>query len=258
MSQSPTIIEVKNPHSILAALETRPEAVTALSISSFDAREDESSATVWKKIAELGRKHGISSASSAKSSNRDSRDFKRSKPLDGRIGHSFAMIRAKESLPIEKLIRSGDSDAHRVWVALDCIQDPHNLGAIFRTASFLGIAGIIMTLERSSPLTGVSYDVSSGGIEALPFSIVPNLKQAIEKAKDSGVWVLGTSEHAPQSLEKIDRDRSWLVVFGNEEKGLRRLTLESCDMVCKIPQLGRVDSLNVSVAAGIVLSHLKF
>lgn len=255
---STALIEVKNPHSILATLEARPDAIASLSISSFDSRDDEGSASVWRKVADLGRKHGISAASAQKQAGRDSRDFKRTKPNDGRVGHSFAMIRPKESLPVEKLIRPTDSNAHRIWIALDCIQDPHNLGAIFRTASFLGIAGVVMTLERSSPLTGASYDVSSGGIEALPFSIVPNLKQAIEKAKDAGLWVLGTSEHAQQSLESIDRDRSWLVVFGNEEKGLRRLTLESCDVTCKVPRFGKVDSLNVSVAAGIVLSHLKF
>lgn len=255
---STSLVEVKNPHSILATLEARPEAVVSLSVSSFDSRDDEGFASIWKKVAELGRKHGISAISSAKQGARDSRDFKRSKPNDGRIGHSLAMIRPKESLPIEKLIRSVDSSNHRIWIALDCIQDPHNLGAIFRTASFLGVAGVIMTLERSSPLTGVSYDVSSGGIEALPFSIVPNLKQAIEKAKDAGLWVLGTSEHAKQSLAAVDRDRSWLVIFGNEEKGLRRLTLESCDVTCTVPRFGKVDSLNVSVAAGIVLSHLKF
>jgi 23S rRNA (guanosine2251-2'-O)-methyltransferase len=140
---------------------------------------------------------------------------------------------------------------------LDSLQDPQNLGAIFRSASFFGVKGIIMTTERSAPMTSVVYDISCGGVESLPFVQAINLQRAFEKAKDAGLWILGTSEHAKESLKKIQNDRPWLVVVGNEEKGIRRLTEESCDIVCTIPGAGKgVTSLNVSVATGVMLSHL--
>jgi 23S rRNA (guanosine2251-2'-O)-methyltransferase len=144
-----------------------------------------------------------------------------------------------------------------VWLALDSLQDPQNLGAIFRSASFFGVKGIIMTTERSAPMTSVVYDISCGGVESIPFVPVINLQRAFEKAKESGLWILGTSEHARDSVKKIESDRPWLLVVGNEEKGIRRLTEESCDMMCTIPTHSKgVTSLNVSVATGILLSHL--
>lgn len=247
-------IEVKNPHSILMSLESRPGSVTRIQISPSEQRES-GAASVWKKIEQLARsqKIPIGSLSLDKQAHGKKKNFE---SKEGRIGHSFAMIRPKESVPIEKLLQNVSDKLHRVWVALDSIQDPHNLGAIFRTASFFGVAGVILTDDRTAPISGVAYDASCGGIEALPFSRVTNLKQAIEKAKQAGLWVLGTSEHAEAKPSGVSLDRSWLVVFGNEQKGLRRLTLESCDLVCAIPRHGRVDSLNVSVATGIVLSSL--
>jgi 23S rRNA (guanosine2251-2'-O)-methyltransferase len=83
-----------------------------------------------------------------------------------------------------------------------------------------------------------------------------NLQRAFEVAKDKGLWILGTSEHAKDSLDKIKVDRPWLLVLGNEEKGMRRLTEERCDVVCKISPKGSVTSLNVSAAASILISHL--
>ncbi len=83
-----------------------------------------------------------------------------------------------------------------------------------------------------------------------------NLQRAFEVAKENGLWILGTSEHAKESLRTIDRDRPWLLVLGNEEKGMRRLTEEACDVLCQIPPQGQVTSLNVSVAAGIFISRL--
>lgn len=249
------MIEVKNPHSILAALESRPGSVQKLQISLSDEKGD--SQSIWKKILELASSQKVPVHKGAGSGSRSGGKDKDSSQ-GGRVGHSFAMLRPKESVPVEKLFQSVNAQNHRVWIALDSLHDPHNVGAIFRTASFLGVAGVLMTEERSAPLSGVAYDVSCGGIEALPFAQIVNLKQGLEKAKDSGLWILGTSEHSQGALKDVHLDRSWLVVFGNEEKGLRRLTLESCDLVCSVPRQGRVDSLNVSVAAGIVLSRLTF
>ncbi|MCC7440021.1 MAG: RNA methyltransferase [Bdellovibrionales bacterium] len=131
------------------------------------------------------------------------------------------------------------------------------MGAIFRTAAFFGVKGILLTQERSAPLTGTAYDVASGGMEHVPFAIHNNLSRALDAAKDADLWILGTSEHAKESLSTLKKDRSWLVVVGNEETGIRRLTQERCDLVCSIPGSGAVTSLNVSVAAGILVAHFS-
>src|SRR3954470_18853888 len=101
------------------------------------------------------------------------------------------------------------------------------------------------------------YDVASGGVEEVPFTLQTNLQRGFEIAKEAGLWILGTSEHAKEDLAKVERDRAWLLVLGNEEKGMRRLTEESCDVLCGIlPRSEGVTSLNVSVAAGIAIAAL--
>lgn len=172
----------------------------------------------------------------------------------GRTSSNVAYVRALDGLSLENLYRA--EPKRGVWLALDCIQDPHNLGAIFRAAAFFGVQGIVTTQDRSAPLSAVAYDVASGGLEVVPFSVQTNLSRAIEHAKKHDMWVLGSSEHAPLDVAEVDRDRRWLLVIGNEEKGLRRLTTENCDMLCSIPCSGGVTSLNAAVATGVLLSHL--
>ena len=158
---------------------------------------------------------------------------------------------------MERMWSGVDGDTRGLWLALDCLQDPQNLGAIFRAAAFFGVKGIVMTTERSAPMTATVYDIACGGVEEVPFVQTINLKQALDKAKEAGLWILGTSEHAKEPLSKVGKDRPWLMVLGNEEKGMRRLTEESCDVLCSIPHAGTgVTSLNVSVAAGILIQHL--
>ena len=119
-----------------------------------------------------------------------------------------------------------------------------------------GVQGIVLTQERSAPLTGTVYDVASGGVEHVPFSMQVNLQRAFEKAKEAGLWILGASEHAHDDVRTVSRDRPWLLVIGNEEKGMRRLTEEACDVLCKISPAGPVTSLNASVAASILIARL--
>jgi 23S rRNA (guanosine2251-2'-O)-methyltransferase len=145
--------------------------------------------------------------------------------------------------------------SHPLFLALDCLHDPHNVGAIFRTAAFFGAAGIVVTRDRSAPLNATVYDVASGGMEVVPFSVQTNLRRALDAAKECGVWVLGTSEHAETDFTAIPLDRPWLLVVGNEETGLRRLTAEHCDMTCRIAARSTVTSLNVSVATGILIAR---
>jgi 23S rRNA (guanosine2251-2'-O)-methyltransferase len=248
---------IKNPHSILAALKTRPKEVLDISLPK-DKVDD-----VWDEIATLAEKNrirvgaGSPSGPSRQETRRGGGAARVEPKFGGRESAHGATIKAKSPSSIEVLFSGVTESTRGVWLALDSLQDPQNIGAIFRSAAFFGIKGIVLTTERSAPITSTVYDIASGGVEAVPFVQVINLQRAFEKAKDAGLWILGTSEHAKESVKKLKNDRAWLLVMGNEEKGLRRLTEESCDMMCTIPDAGAgVSSLNVSVATGILLSHL--
>lgn len=243
--QAPGHLTLRNPHSVLATLEARPADVLDVRLPG------EAGSKAWREVAERARARGIrvhslEAGTAARTAERER--------AGGRAG-AEADIRPRLPESLASLFadaRSGDR-----WIALDGVQDPHNVGAIFRTAAFFGVRGVITTADRAAPLSAVVYDVASGGVEAVPHAIETNLRRALETAKAAGVWVLGSSEHAAKPLGEMPRDRPWLIVLGNEETGLRRLVLESCDEVCAVPPNGSVvTSLNVSVTAGILIATL--
>jgi len=248
-----SLIRLKNPHSALAVLETRPEDFQQIVLPYTNA----SGGDAWDKVIQIAKQKRISISTSAPKAQQPARGS-RADPGESRANSIEALVKEREPLSAEELFENAREkrEGKGLWLALDSLQDPHNMGAIFRAAAFFGIEGIMITQERSVPLTGTVYDVASGGVEYVPFTMQINLQRGFELAKDAGLWILGTSEHAESDLKKIDRDRPWLLVFGNEEKGMRRLTQESCDLLCKIFPQGKVTSLNVSVAAGICISHL--
>jgi len=141
---------------------------------------------------------------------------------------------------------------------LDSIQDPHNLGAIFRTAECAGIDGIIVTTNQSSPITETVEKISAGAVSYLKICKVSNLAQTIERLKKEGFWIVGsllTSES--KNYTDIDFKMPLAVIVGNEEKGIRKLVAENCDFLAKIPMMGKINSLNVSVATGILLFEVN-
>ncbi|MBT5020693.1 MAG: 23S rRNA (guanosine(2251)-2'-O)-methyltransferase RlmB [Planctomicrobium sp.] len=237
-------VRLMNPHSVLAVLEHRPQDVMEVHASTSK------SSDAWKHVAATAKNFRISVREPIARNNRKSRQADDS----GRVGTTYAIVREKPAVTLDELF--ADESKRGVWLALDRLQDPHNVGAVFRTAGFFGIKGIILTQDKSAPITGTVYDTAAGGVETVPIVLQTNLVRALEVAKKSDMWVLGSSEHAEMSLAEVDRDRRWLVVIGNEEKGLRRLTQENCDQICQIPPVGNVTSLNVSVAAGIMMSTL--
>ncbi|MBI2712061.1 MAG: 23S rRNA (guanosine(2251)-2'-O)-methyltransferase RlmB [Bdellovibrio sp.] len=253
------LISIRNPHSVEAVLRTRPKDVQRIQLAGRGIHAS------WERVESLAKELKIP-LSFGGGSEKDFRSIgrgpkgnpKNSNDDPGRQGGSHAMVQEKTGVPLEELFQGAASrkNGHGLWLALDQIQDPHNLGAIFRSAAFFGVQGIILTQERSAPLSNAVYDVASGGVEYVPFVVQPNLKQALDYAKKAGVWVLGTSEHASDTLNTVGKDRPWLVVLGNEETGLRRLTEESCDVLCRIPASGSIGSLNVAVSAGILISTL--
>ncbi len=236
---------VRNPHSVLAALKTRPKDV-------LEVRVPPTPEEAWAQVAALAKKCGVRvmSAQSSKGA--------KNPQNDGRTSGSEAHLKEREPMAWEEILpESADEAKNGLWLALDQVQDPHNVGAIFRAAGFFGVKGILMTQDRSAALTSAVYDVACGGVEAVPFAVIPNLQHGFEVAKERGLWLLGTSEHAKADFKSIEKDRAWLLVLGNEEKGMRRLTEEACDVTCSIKPAGDgVTSLNVSVAAGIFISKL--
>jgi 23S rRNA (guanosine2251-2'-O)-methyltransferase len=237
---------LKNPHSIIAALETRPQDVFEVRLERHGATEP------WRRVAELAHAHGLAVRESP--GPRAASQRRETHGQSQRAGGSEATVRERQGVDLEPLFAVGEGPG--LWLGLDQLQDPHNVGAIFRTAAFFGVRGIVLTKDRSAPLTAAVYDVASGGMEHVPFSVQTNLSRAMDLAKQQGMWVLGASEHAETDVSAIDRDRRWLVLVGNEERGLRRLTLERCDELCRLTPRGPITSLNVSVATGVLIAAL--
>jgi 23S rRNA (guanosine2251-2'-O)-methyltransferase len=134
---------------------------------------------------------------------------------------------------------------------LDGVQDPHNLGACLRVADGAGAHAVIAPKDRSVGLTPAAIKVASGAAESVPYIVVTNLARAMRDLKDKGVWLIGADDSAAESIYRAKLDGPIALVLGAEGEGLRRLTKESCDLLVSIPMLGAVDSLNVSVAAGL-------
>lgn len=136
---------------------------------------------------------------------------------------------------------------------LDGIQDPHNLGACLRTADAAGVHAVIAPKDKSVGLTSTVVKVACGAAEVVPFVQITNLARVMESLKEQGIWLFGMADGAEKTLYEEDLKIPTAFVLGNEEKGLRHLTREHCDVLLKIPMQGFVSSLNVSVATGVCL-----
>jgi len=135
---------------------------------------------------------------------------------------------------------------------LDCVQDPHNLGAILRTADAAGIHAVVAPKDKAVGITETVRRVSVGGADHVPFAQVTNLARTIDQLKAAGLWLVGTSDHATsKSIYELDLKGPLALIMGAEEKGMRRLTEENCDFLASIPMAGKVECLNVSVATGV-------
>lgn len=136
---------------------------------------------------------------------------------------------------------------------LDCVQDPHNLGACLRTADGAGVDAVIVPKDKSVDITDTVRRVACGASESVPFVRVTNLARTMEKLKEIGVWLTGTSDKSEKYLYEVDLTGKVGIVMGAEGDGLRRLTQEKCDYLVQLPMAGEVPCLNVSVATGICL-----
>jgi 23S rRNA (guanosine2251-2'-O)-methyltransferase len=147
----------------------------------------------------------------------------------------------------------GAARAQPLLVVLDGIEDPHNLGAILRTADAAGADGVVVQSRRSAALGGAAAKASAGAVASIRIAEVVNIARALDELKELGVWTVGLAAEADVAYDEVDFDRPVAIVLGAEGTGLRRLVRERCDHLVAIPMRGHVGSLNVSVAAGVTL-----
>jgi len=138
-------------------------------------------------------------------------------------------------------------------VILDEVEDPHNLGSIVRTAELFGVHGIIIPKRRSASVSATVYKSSVGAIEHVKIAKVTNLNATIENLKQKGIWVYGTDIRAEEYSCQVDFSGPCAVIIGNEGRGISKLTVQKCDKLIKIPMVGKINSLNASVAGGIIM-----
>ncbi len=147
----------------------------------------------------------------------------------------------------------GKAENDPLVLILDGVQDPHNLGACLRTAEVAGVDAVVTPRDRAVGLTNTVRLAAAGAAERIPLVQVTNLARTLKALKDTGVWLVGTTDKSKQSLYDIELTGPLGLVMGAEGKGLRRLTAEQCDFLVRIPMRGTVGCLNVSVATGVCL-----
>jgi 23S rRNA (guanosine2251-2'-O)-methyltransferase len=157
---------------------------------------------------------------------------------------------------LEEILSDAKNKKYPLLLILDSIQDTHNLGAILRTAECSEVDGIILTKHNTAPINETVVKTSAGASEHLKIAQVNNLVHAMKELKEKGFWIAGSSLENSKPYTEVDYRIPLALVVGNEEKGIRRLTSENCDLLINIPMKGKIQSLNVSVATGIILFEI--
>lgn len=226
-------------HAVLARLRRAPDSIRELYVD--ESRGDARARDLLKLASEAGvRAHLVDSA--------------RLERLCPRKRHQGVVAIGEASLPamsLEELLDGLEQPA--TLLLLDGVTDPRNLGACLRVADGAGVAAVIAPKDHACLLSDVAIQTASGAAENIPYIMVTNLARAMDAIGERNFWLVGTADEAERSLyeERLDGSVAW--VLGAEGKGLRRLTRERCDVLVQIPMAGQVSSLNVSVAAGVVL-----
>lgn len=228
-------------HVVRSFLKTAPDRI--LEIHLQENRDDKR----ILEIKDLAKENGISVSGLSK---------KQLATFDENMIHQGVVAKIRALAPLDEndlkdLIDKAKSPV--LLLILDQVQDPHNLGACLRTADAVGANAVIIPKARSVSLTPVVRKSASGAAETIPCIEISNLARTLQELKQWGVWVFGASGEASQSLFKSDLTGPTAIVLGAEGKGLRHLTAENCDVLMNIPMFGTVESLNVSVAAGVCL-----
>jgi len=172
-------------------------------------------------------------------------------------GHQgvLAVLSAKQYNDLDDLLEE-KKGSHSLIVVLDGIEDPHNLGAILRTADAAGVDGVVIPERRAVGVTGTVAKASAGASEHLRIAKVTNIARTVEELKSKNIWTVGLDERGAQTYDSLDYKMDCAVVLGAEGRGLHDLVRKKCDFLISIPMLGQVPSLNVSVAAAVVLYEI--
>lgn len=229
-------------HTVESVLHTRPESVLALWVQS--GRHDQR----LMHIIGLAEQAGVAVQAV------DRAQLDKRVSAEARHQGIVAQVRispAWHESDLETIVeRAGPG---LLLLVLDGVQDPHNLGACLRTANAAGVQAVIAPRDNAADLTPVARKVASGAAEVTPFIQVSNLSRSLKQLQSLGVWLIGTSGDAARNIYQTDFNRPVALVMGAEGSGMRRLTRENCDELVSIPMTGQVESLNVSVAAGVCL-----
>lgn len=228
-------------HAVSAALDRVPERVLELWIA--QARDAPRVSDLKARAEQAGvHVHAVASDALAK--------------LVGDVAHQgvVASMRPSKGWDEHDLAESLNKlAAAPLLLILDGITDPHNLGACLRTAEAAGAHAVVIPKDRAATLDGVARKVAAGAAEFIPVATVTNLARTLDSLKERGIWIVGTDGEAEDSLYSVDLKRPVALVLGAEGSGMRRLTKDKCDFLARIPMAGHMQSLNVSVAAGIAL-----
>jgi 23S rRNA (guanosine2251-2'-O)-methyltransferase len=227
-------------HAVQSLLKRHPERVLELRLTE---RRDDSR---LRTIEALARDHGT------KVLRVDAQ------ALQGALGDVAHQGVAAEVLPLapwseDDLVGALAAQPKALVLALDGVQDPHNLGACLRTADACGALAVVIPKDRAASLTPVVRKVAAGAAESVPLVTVTNLVRTLKLLKTADLWVTGADADAPKMADEVDFTGGTVLVLGAEGAGLRHLTRQTCDHMVRLPQLGAVESLNVSVAAGMLL-----
>ena len=226
-------------HAVLARLRQSPESIKELYID--EERDD----ARMRELVKLAADQGVRAMAT---------DARRLERLCPKRRHQGVVAIAEASVPalsLEELL--GGIEGPALLLVLDGVTDPRNLGACLRVADGAGCQGVIAPKDHACLLTEVAIQTASGAAESVPYVMVTNLARALDTMQEHGVWTVGATDDATESIYEIEVPGSVAWVLGAEGKGLRRLTRDRCDLLASIPMAGQVSSLNVSVAAGIVL-----
>lgn len=233
-------------HAVLGKLRRDPEAVQELYLS--PQRQDARA----REVAQLAESLGMRTVQA---------DAERLDKMVGTRRHQGVIARIdarSRELKLADVLEGleGSSDPALILV-LDGIQDPHNLGACLRVADAAGAHAVVAPKDRAVGLTAAAAKVASGAADTVPYVTVTNLARALREMQEAGVWVIGAAGEADKTLYQIEQKGPVAWVLGAEADGLRRLTRETCDELARIPMLGSVESLNVSVASGVCLFETR-
>jgi 23S rRNA (guanosine2251-2'-O)-methyltransferase len=178
--------------------------------------------------------------------------------LDKIAGNSFHQgvilkVKEYETISLEELLEKNTNNENSLFVILDGVVDPHNVGAILRTSEAIGVNGVIIPKNNSCPLNSTVAKTSTGAIDLVDIAKVSNLTNTIAKLKKEGYWIVGAEASESVDYRQVDYNGKIALVLGSEGKGISRLVLENCDYRVRLPMVGKITSLNVSVATAILL-----